>query len=690
MFDLNVLCEASNDAVLSEFSDQNIQKLKSEVNNSTMDYKTKQKLLKKINAISKVNKQALKLIESGQKKKADRKINLEYEKLYQFQKYVEKKKGTSIENSTADDLLNITNTMIQGHSNGAKWILDNNQNMTFNQTNDYYDNIKSKVSEIKGIIKELKAQGVPISVETVDVESLNSSNNNNNNNNKTSKGTVKVKAAAQALVIIVGGVAIILAAMAIAAIETEGFIEDMRKSGKPVCGRCETYMLVINMASAGLCALAVIGISMVCIEAVAFLEYALGIIEYNDLVLMIPSAALSAMIFNAKKVVIPCDTPPELCVFSGYRLSDLKGKIEAPENVYLHQNVNFNVTIFNDFMGNASDFKVTLYEKFYNNANQLINSTVIGYQSVSFLQAYSNTTLNFDWTAYSPAIHYFSIMIDPDYVVNETDDANNYATNSVNVIALPDLIPKLESPQDIYIHSQSTVNAEIMNNEPMIAGPFEVTLYENSTSADENGNMNFTPITTQTIDGMLPNSTKLVSFNWTPNTYGEHVLKIVADSQSSILELNESNNGNSVTVDVKKEKMHLYNTEHFQSSSNPNADRAIAYYYEASEPVYLNPGARTPTFVINTTTPEYSPVGFQAWYPYGAIWLSFSNSPDGPWTSAFTNPYVYCGENTTEYQVDHWAIGSGNYKYFRLYIRTQPINWGSGVIKTFITGFDVK
>jgi hypothetical protein len=86
---------------------------------------------------------------------------------------------------------------------------------------------------------------------------------------------------------------------------------------------------------------------------------------------------------------------------------------------------------------------------------------------------------------------------------------------------------------------------------------------------------------------VLPNSTKSVSFNWTPHSYGEHVLKIVADSGSNVLELNETNNNNSVTVDVQIEKMKLYNTELIPSSSDPNGYCAATYYYEAKERICL-------------------------------------------------------------------------------------------------------
>lgn len=160
---LNQYCELINEIALAAFLDQNIQKLESEVNNSTMDKKSKKQVLQKIKELSKINNKAIKFTIKGNKKAADKQLNLEYKKLSELKELVEKKKGTSIQNATADNLLNTTNAMIQGQKNGASWII-NNTEIESNSTIEYYENIESKTENIRNITKQLSDGGVPVDV----------------------------------------------------------------------------------------------------------------------------------------------------------------------------------------------------------------------------------------------------------------------------------------------------------------------------------------------------------------------------------------------------------------------------------------------------------------------------------------------------------------------------------------------
>ncbi|MCK9151060.1 CARDB domain-containing protein [Methanobacterium alcaliphilum] len=354
-------------------------------------------------------------------------------------------------------------------------------------------------------------------------------------------------------------------------------------------------------------------------------------------------------------------------------------------------------TVYNEGLGACGPFKVSLYE----NTTPADGDTppkfvLVDQKTVLALCGKddgvlypSSEDVSFNWTPNSGGKHLLKVVADSENVTIETNETNNDDFANVTV-ALPDLKPKLEVPEKVYKNKLTNVSVDITNNESEGTGDFQVTLLENCSSPDENNDMNFTIIGTQRVQGLLENSTSKIKFNWTPSTNGEHVLRVFVDSLGEVTESNETNNNDTKTIDVEKEKMHLYNTEMFPSTSDPNGYSAATYYYEADEPVYLNPGARTPTFVFKTTDPVYSDVGFQAWYPYGAIWLSFSNSSDGPWTSAFSNPYVYCGANTSEYEVAHWASGSGYYKYFKVHIRTKPTLGSSGLLKTFIEGFEIK
>jgi len=202
---LNQYCELINESTIAAFSDQNIQKLESEVNNSTMDKKSKKQVLQKIKELSKINNKAIKFTIKGNKKAADKQLNLEYKKLSELKELVEKKKGTSIQNLTAENLLNTTNTMIQGQKNGASWII-NNTEIESNSTIKYYDNIRSKTENIRKITKQLSDGGVPVDVMELSADEIENRNGAlylKNTTNTTENGTVKAKAAVPLLAIVV-------------------------------------------------------------------------------------------------------------------------------------------------------------------------------------------------------------------------------------------------------------------------------------------------------------------------------------------------------------------------------------------------------------------------------------------------------------------------------------------------------
>lgn len=161
---------------------------------------------------------------------------------------------------------------------------------------------------------------------------------------------------------------------------------------------------------------------------------------------------------------------------------------------------------------------------------------------------------------------------------------------------------------------------------------------------------------------------------------------IMKNSWGEVYEIFESNNRDKAQVSVLKPglvKCTLYNTTIYPSSSDPTKPRAIMYYFKAERPVLLDWRQGTPTFIYKTSNPGYSPIGFQSWYPYGAMWQYYSDSPDGPFNICFYNPYAVCQSNQTEYRMDHWAMGSGYYQYFAVMLRTQSsLFWTGGIIET--------
>jgi len=85
-----------------------------------------------------------------------------------------------------------------------------------------------------------------------------------------------------------------------------------------------------------------------------------------------------------------------------------------------------------------------------------------------------------------------------------------------------------------------TINATIKNTGSANTGKFNVSLYDNTTQVEKK--------TVVSLGGMEEVE---ISFNWTPNTAGLHILTVIADSDDDVPdELNESNNFTSVNVNV--------------------------------------------------------------------------------------------------------------------------------------------
>ena len=249
-----------------------------------------------------------------------------------------------------------------------------------------------------------------------------------------------------------------------------------------------------------------------------------------------------------------------------------------------------------------------------------------------------------------------------------------------------DLKVSLNEPDEAYYKHVTTINTIVYNTKCKNASSFKVTLYENTTPPT-GGTMNFAPIETKTVSGLSGKSQIVVPFNWTPRSLGSHTLKVVVDSDNEINETVESNNEDSGVIEVKYHlmKLQLYATTSLPSSNDPNQPRSVTYYFKAEHPVLLSPSERTPTFIYNTSAPEYSPDGFQVFYPWGAMWQYYSDTQDvnGTWNPCFSNPYVICGNGTDIYTVDHWAMGSGYYQYFAVKMMVHSSDfWGDSIIKT--------
>lgn len=255
-------------------------------------------------------------------------------------------------------------------------------------------------------------------------------------------------------------------------------------------------------------------------------------------------------------------------------------------------------------------------------------------------------------------------------------------------------VPIDEFDFSAHLNQVYTINATITNEGPADAKhEFKVTLI--STRTDNTvPPFQYEDVETRIVDGLKANGTQTsLQFNWIPNSIGNYRFKLIADSDKEVTESDEENNEAEAQVNVLPPgmiKCRFYNVIKYNSTSNPNEACVMDWFYEAEEHlVLLSPSSRIPTFIYITTDPVFNGTGFQAWFPYGAIWQYYSNSSTGPWNACWSDPYVGCKANVTEYNVTHWGYGSGYFKYFRIRMATTPAFWTSGILKTGLAGFAI-
>ncbi|MDP1552206.1 MAG: hypothetical protein Q8M06_04235, partial [Methanobacteriaceae archaeon] len=400
MEDIDSLSGASNSAVIAEISGQNLKNLKFTVENSTINSKTKKMLLNQINGAINNNNKAVQYAIKGNNKSAKKQLSLEYKYLEKINSAIGNNTGINIDNSTANNLTNITSTIIAAHDNGADWVLTQNPEMEFNQTSRLYNKIIDKQNQIKSVIKELKDSGVPIEVKWVDASQVKTTKDgqiivDNSNSSKTNNGTVKARAAIPILVIL--GIVVVSAAL-FAIATTAGDIkykEDIQ--GYYICDHCKFWMYAKNIFSSVTGSLALFGIAYHSTTALSLFGFGFGIISEFDIVSYLPQGIMDSIL--SYEIDLRSDgCNDDECIFYKYNKVDLTIDIDGPDRAYLHKVTPINVTIFNTKFGNASNFTVTLYQ----NTSSPIGGVPADFTEVASikvsLNGKTNFTYSFDWT----------------------------------------------------------------------------------------------------------------------------------------------------------------------------------------------------------------------------------------------------------------------------------------------------
>jgi PGF-pre-PGF domain-containing protein len=129
------------------------------------------------------------------------------------------------------------------------------------------------------------------------------------------------------------------------------------------------------------------------------------------------------------------------------------------------------------------------------------------------------------------------------YVVSfESDSVTPLYFGSLSVsVQLPDLnVSSITvSPSNPIAGQSVTITATVKNLGDVDAGPFNVSTFANGVLINKNR-----------VNGLSASSETTISFQWTPASAGSYSIRVVADSENEVSEINEANNEKSTTISV--------------------------------------------------------------------------------------------------------------------------------------------
>ncbi|MCK9150783.1 cobaltochelatase subunit CobN [Methanobacterium alcaliphilum] len=212
---------------------------------------------------------------------------------------------------------------------------------------------------------------------------------------------------------------------------------------------------------------------------------------------------------------------------------DLKIPSIETSQLLLNQPSQVLVNIFNSGNSSASSFYVKLFD----------GATEIGSKLISNLDAWSSTSVSFNWTPDSAGYHNLKAIVDTENTVDESNETNNQLTLQVLVEKLrPDLtVLNLTLPSSSSVNTTYNITTVIANTGLNQSASFLVKLFDNGQE-----------VGSQSINNLNVNENRTLTFSWKPNTIGSHILKIVIDPLNVINETNKTNNELSQSILVKE------------------------------------------------------------------------------------------------------------------------------------------
>jgi uncharacterized repeat protein (TIGR01451 family) len=257
----------------------------------------------------------------------------------------------------------------------------------------------------------------------------------------------------------------------------------------------------------------------------------------------------------------------------------------APVNAAVGDTVSINATIKNLGGGRSEKAHVMF----------TIDNAVLATPELTAIDGTSQTILNFTWKA-TGGSHSIGIILDPDRLIEESSKDNNTLYVTIAVIP-PDLeIPVITwAPVNFAIGDTVTFTVNVTNSGGGLATNFDVAFF-----------IDGLPLAQNFIGQLNSSSSMNLTCNWKA-TSGRHFFKAFADDTANIIEGNETNNTNSVTIAPNMPDLAIYNVT--WSPADITAGTEITFNIDIKNAGTLSAGASRTAFYIDGTAAGFTDIG---------------------------------------------------------------------------------
>jgi hypothetical protein len=171
-----------------------------------------------------------------------------------------------------------------------------------------------------------------------------------------------------------------------------------------------------------------------------------------------------------------------------------------------------------------------------------VDGVVVQTVIVNGLAVDESTIAAFSWTPQRQGTFELTAIVDPSDLVTELNEDNNVISTTIVVqpAPLPDLtVEFVNLPESFLAGTSYDISVLVTNVGESVAGAFKVDLRANSVLVDS-----------AEISELSAEASTTETFSWTPVTAGDYILTAIVDSESVIVEADETNNVVTALINV--------------------------------------------------------------------------------------------------------------------------------------------